>query len=595
MTVFRDLRRILGWVDGSLRRRWFILIPVMCVAAVLEALGAVALFGLLRLVMEPHRVRITAGVSQVWEMWPRDDPPAIVAALTIAVAIFYLMRGLFVGWAEWLKEATIARSIAQSAERLYAQYLAADYVFHLRRRSTSLIQEVSRSTNVAFQLVVGSAVNILAEVATIGAMVVVLAWIAPSRALIAVIVVVGLVAIPMLATGRVWVRFGQRQAALERQQLHLLQQSLGAVKEVKITGRESFFEARFRATRRALTSVVQRRTWLASALRLSVETTLIVCMLGVVLFVTMQRATGPDTVAVLALFAYTGFRVVPSANRIMLNAGYIREGRAFVQKADEDFRQLPPPARGHGASTAIDLGEALVAENVEFAYDAEAAPVLHGIHLRLRRGESLGIVGPTGAGKSTLVDVLLGLLPPTSGRVLIDGENLAGRERAWQRQVGYVPQDPYLLDDTIRRNVAFGVPDASIDEHAVARACSLAHLDEVIRQLPQGLDTPLGENGVRLSGGQRQRVAIARALYTDPVVLVFDEATGSLDSQTEREVTRAIAALHGSRTLIVIAHRLSTVQACDRLLFMRDGRIVATGTYEELLHDRSFRAMAMPE
>jgi ATP-binding cassette subfamily C protein len=216
------------------------------------------------------------------------------------------------------------------------------------------------------------------------------------------------------------------------------------------------------------------------------------------------------------------------------------------------------------------------------------------VNLRIKPGESIGIVGPTGAGKSTLVDVLLGLLRPTTGRVLLDGAELSGLERAWHRLVGYVPQDPYVLDDTVRRNIAFGVPDTQIDEHRLARACSLAQLEDVIRVLPDGLDTWLGEKGARLSGGQRQRVAIARALYGEPAVLVFDEATAALDNLTEREVTRAIAALHGTRTLIVIAHRLSTVQGCDRLIFLQDGRVAVTGAYNDLLRDPAFRAMAHP-
>jgi ATP-binding cassette subfamily C protein len=234
-----------------------------------------------------------------------------------------------------------------------------------------------------------------------------------------------------------------------------------------------------------------------------------------------------------------------------------------------------------------------VCEDVSFAYDPDATPALRHVYLRVQPGESLGIVGATGSGKSTLVALLLGLLQPTSGRIVLDGVPLAGHERAWQRLIGYVPQDPYLLDDTLRRNIAFGVSDAAIDDQRVARACSLAQLDELIRQLPQGMDTLLGEDGARLSGGQRQRVAIARALYSDPAVLVFDEATAALDNHTEREVTKAIAALQRTRTLIVIAHRLSTVRDCDRLIFLQDGRVAASGSYDELLQNAAFRQMAI--
>jgi ATP-binding cassette subfamily C protein len=294
----------------------------------------------------------------------------------------------------------------------------------------------------------------------------------------------------------------------------------------------------------------------------------------------------------LALFAYAGFRAVPSANRIMLNVGYLREGRPYARAVAADFGTLRgTAARPHGPEPTVEFRESLACEHVTFAYEASAHRALHDVNLRIRRGESVGIVGPTGSGKSTLVDVLLGLLRPTSGRVLLDGDDLAGHERAWQRLIGYVPQDPYLLDDTLRRNIAFGIPDALIDEQRLLRACTLAQLDDFVRQLPEALETSIGEDGVRLSGGQRQRIAIARALYQDPAVLVFDEATAALDNQTEREVTRAIAAVHGERTVIVIAHRLSTVAACDRLIFLQEGRIAAVGRYDDLMRNPGFRAM----
>ena len=565
----------------------------MAIAALLEALGAVAVFGLLRLVVEPHRVRITPGVSQIWLAWPTDDPAAIVALLIGLAAVFYVLRAGYLIWAEWFKEATVAKSAAKAADRLFGRYLAADYLFHLQRRSSSLIQEISRSTHVAFQLVAASVVNILAEAITIAALIVVLAIAAPGRTLGAVAVVLATVAVPFFATRRLWLRWGQRHHELEEHQLQVLQQSLGAITELKVAGREAFFESRLRGVRRDLARVEAAQAALTAAQRLGIETALIVGLLGVIWMVTRSGASGADTLSLMALLAYTGFRVVPSANRIMLNAGHFRAGRAFVQSAIVDFAALDRVGpRAQASEPSATFAEALVCEDVSFAYEDGHAPAVSHVYLRLAPGESLGIVGATGSGKSTLVALLLGLLPPTSGRILLDGVPLAGLERAWQRLVGYVPQDPYLLDDTLRRNIALGVPDALIDEHRVARACSMAQLDEMVRQLPQGMDTPLGEDGVRLSGGQRQRVAIARALYGDPAVLVFDEATAALDNQTEREVTRAIASLHNTRTLIVIAHRLSTVESCDRLIFLQDGRVAASGRYEELLQNAAFRAMA---
>ena len=588
-----ELGAVLGWLDTRLRLRWAVLIPVMCLAALLEAIGAIAVFGLLRLVVEPHRIRITPGISDVWLAWPTDDPRAILGLLIGLVAVFYVLRAAFLTWAEWLKESTVARSAAKAADRLFARYLAADYLFHLRRRTASPIQEVSRSTWVAYQLVVASVLNMFTESATIIALVAVLSLTAPLATLAAVAVVLAIVALPMVMTRRRWRRSGERLKALEEAQIHVLQQSLGAVKEVKIAGREAFFEGRLRAVRRELSTVETHRKTLGTLLRLTVETTLILGMLAVVWLISRGGASGADTVSLMALFAYTGFRVVPAANRIMLNAGQYREGRAYVSHAIADFRALRRVSpRPHGPEPVVAFAEALVCEDVSFAYEPAGPPAVSRVYLRLVPGESVGIVGATGSGKSTLVALLLGLLTPTSGRVVLDGAPLEGHERAWQRLIGYVPQDPYVLDDTLRRNVAFGVPDALIDEHRLARACSLAQLDDLIKQLPHGMDTEVGEHGARLSGGQRQRLAIARALYHEPAVLVFDEATAALDNQTEREVTKAIATLHGTRTLIAIAHRLSTVQGCDRLIFLQDGRIAASGTYDELLRNAAFRAIA---
>ena len=588
--MIRDVRTVLGWLAPRERWRWLALVPLVSIGALIEAGGALATFGLLRLVVEPDQVRTLPVVSQIWRAWPTDDPRAVVATLALAVGVFYLARALFLSWVEWLRQGIIFNSSAGAAERLLARYLAADYLFHVKRHSSSLIQPMTRASDIAYELVAGSAVNIFAEVVTIAALALVLLSSAPPITLAAVAIVLAVVLGPIVLTRRAWERIGESERALLQQQLHVLQQSLGAIKDVKISGRQPFFEEQFRHLKRDLTRVKQRRSWAAGAARHGVETTLVLSMLLVVFLVMRESASGSNTVSILALFAYSGFRVIPSSNRIMLNVGYLREAHPWVANMDADMRTLRAPVHRPFTPSPPFLLAALVCDDVSFRYDDGTSALEH-VSFSIRRGQSVGIVGGTGAGKTTLVDVLLGLLTPTSGRVVIDGQPLEGRERAWQRQIGYVSQDVYLLDDSLRRNIAFGIPDGAIDEARLAAAVALARLDEVVAALPQKLETVVGEHGVRLSGGQRQRVAIARALYHDPPVLLFDEATAALDNQTERDVTAAIAAVHGTRTVIAVAHRLSTVKACDQLIYLKDGRVAGIGTYQELLSDPGFRQL----
>lgn len=582
---------MIGWLPARARWPWLLLLPLAGLVAIVEAAGALAVFGLLRLVVDPELVKTAPVISQLFRTATIENPRAVVAGLALAVGVFYLLRAAFIAWAEWIRQGTVHGSSALVAERLLARYLAADYLFHVERRSASLIAPMTRATDIAYELCAGSAVNIFAEVVIIGALAVVLIVSAPPITLVTVAIVLGLVLIPIVLTRRLWERIGETESALHQQQLHLLQQSLGAIKDVKLTGRQPFFEERFRDVRRQLGDTKRRRASAATLARVGVEATLILGMLIVVFLVMRADSSGGDTVSVLALFAYTGFRVVPSANRIMLNSGYMREAHPWVRGMDEDMRKLRVPAIRPFEPSPPMLQSTLACEDVSFRYEDSPAPALEHVSFTIVRGQSVGIVGPTGAGKSTLVDVLLGLLTPATGRILIDGEPLAGKERAWQRQIGYVSQDVYLLDDTLRRNIAFGIPDGAIDEGRLAAAVFHSRLEEVINAMPQRLETVIGEDGVRVSGGQRQRVAIARALYHDPPVLVFDEATAALDNQTEREVTDAIANMHGARTLIAIAHRLSTVKSCDQLIYLRDGKLAGVGTYEELLRDPSFRLL----
>jgi ABC-type multidrug transport system fused ATPase/permease subunit len=282
-------------------------------------------------------------------------------------------------------------------------------------------------------------------------------------------------------------------------------------------------------------------------------------------------------VPTLALFAAAAFRLMPSVTRILNAIHTLRYGTPVDDALYDELKDAvyQPPAKATTRAPAFHTSIEL--SNITYSYPDGHRPALDAVSLAVRKGESVGFVGPSGCGKSTLVDLVLGLFVADAGRVMVDGQDIQQNVRAWQDQIGYVPQSVYLTDDTLRRNVAFGLANHQIDEAAVQRAIKAAQLDEFVASLPNGLETIVGERGVRLSGGEHQRIGIARALYHDPAVLVLDEATSALDAATEQGVMRAVTALQGSKTLLIVAHRISTVAQCDRLYRLEQGRVVAAG------------------
>jgi ATP-binding cassette subfamily C protein len=313
----------------------------------------------------------------------------------------------------------------------------------------------------------------------------------------------------------------------------------------------------------------------------------------VAVIIGIHGSTQSELVPLLGLFAYAGLRILPSLHWIVYYQNNLRFGAVPLDEVYRDWLDLSDAAGPEDTGERLPFRNQISLSNVSYSYAGAQRIALQEIDLVIRRGESVGIVGETGAGKSTLVDLILGLLQPTRGSILVDGCDIADRLPSWQRQIGYVPQSIYLMDDSIRRNIAFGVEDDEIDHDRVDVAVRMARIDEFIQSLPAGLDTVVGERGVRMSGGQRQRVAVARALYNDPEVLVFDEATAALDSQTEHELTREIQSLQRKKTLVIIAHRLDTVRHCDRLVFLKQGRVVDIAPFEELrARNAAFRQLA---
>ncbi|BCS30965.1 ABC transporter ATP-binding protein [Luteitalea sp. TBR-22] len=555
-----------------------------CVAAVVEGVGAGAALALGTALAEPGRAASLPLLSR-WAPAASGDPRDSILAITLAAVAFYLLRAVLLTAFAWAQERIVHRTVASTTTRLVRAYLAAPYAFHLGRNSAALIQAATQSADNAVALGLGSLVNLTTEAITLTGLVTVLAVAAPGPTLGAVVVIGLLLLAPLGLTRHLAPRLGESVRRLNEDVLRHVQQALAMFRDVRVAGAEAHFVDVVDRNRRRHAVLRGRTAALSTGVRLSIETILIVAVLVVVVVATRAGAEGGSLVGLMALYAYAGFRIVPAANRLSLNYSLLQGARPHIAIVCNDLARLATPGETRAATddAPLPFTERIAFEDVAYAYEGDRGAALQGIRLDIVRGDSIGIVGSTGSGKSTLVDVLLGLLPPSSGRLRVDGRDVRGHERAWQRRIGYVPQSVTLIDDTLRRNVAFGLPDGHIDEARVHEVLRLAQLDATVAGLPSGLDTVVGERGARLSGGERQRVAIARALYRDPDVLILDEATSALDSQTEQAIVAAIDHLRGVKTLVVVAHRLSTVRGCSRIVVLAEGRVVAEGAYEALL------------
>jgi ATP-binding cassette subfamily C protein len=594
--ALRVLSKSFAMLPGAIRWRWAILVPVAFLRGTLEAVAAAAVFALIKIISDPPSIGRLPVVSRVATMLPWHSAQARIVALTGLVALFYVVKNLFALGMEYFSHKVVGESVVALKNKMMRGYLAMPYPFYLRRNSADLIWNVDTAVDRVCQEAMSAAVIVASEILAAASIAAVLLYTAPKITLIAGCLLGGGLALLLKLTRSLASRYGYGRDRLSRAILRDLQQTFGGVKEIKVIGREEFFAGVLEQKLRGILKLGYLAKTLQASAPLFTETLFVGGALLVIALLSAKGVVRSEGLPLLALFSYAAFRIVPSVNRVAWGVNQIRGAARSANNLYDDYRLIAGLERvsadgddGH----AVMLNSAIELERVSFAYPEAEYPALHEISLTIRRGESIGIVGPSGAGKSTLADLLVGLLRPSSGRILIDGQDLFDRRYAWKHRVGYVPQSIFLLDESLTRNIAFGVADAEISVERVRAVVRMVQLEQLVATLPAGLDTVVGERGVRFSGGERQRVGIGRALYHDPDLLVFDEATSALDQATEAEVTRAIESLQGRKTLLVIAHRLATVRHCDRLVFIADGRIRACGRYDELMRDvDEFRRMA---
>lgn len=580
------------------RWRWLAVAALALAVSGLEAIGAGLVFVLLGLITEPGGEVEFPILGDVSDWLPDVDRSDLLIGAAAAIGLFFLIRGALQVIQTYVQNRISYNAGARLAVRLVRGYLAMPYSYHLRRESAEMVRNAITSVQEIVTRVVLPATKFIAEVLLVAGISVVLFATAPAASLIVVLVLGPMTYLVLrLVKARVK-RYGRVATDSAQESLQTLQQSLHGIRDVLLLGRERFFIRLFRGQRSRDAEARARQQTFSMLTSVLVEVLLVLFIVAFLIVTVQTSGTAGESFAVLGLFAYVAMRLKPSIQKIINAANNLRFATPAIEDLYRDLEDtsnaLDSLARGDNANGAPALQEVLLMRDVTFLYEDTEHPALTNANLKIHSGESVGICGPTGGGKSTLVDILAGLLEPSQGEVLADGIDIRSNLRHWHRQIGFVSQNMYLFDDTLRRNIALGVPDEQIDESAVHLAVGMSQLEEFVATLPKGLDSRVGEHGTMLSGGQRQRVAIARALYRDPDVLFLDEGTSALDNETEREFIGALQEFRGRKTVILIAHRLSTIRNCDRVYFVDKGRVFGGGSYDELYDENpTFRRMAV--
>ena len=597
--------RLLHFFDRRDRLRALELLALMLLGAAFEALGIAAVLPFVALIDDPQALERYAVLRRLYQLSGLASSRTFLIWCGVGLIAVYSFKALYLAGLSYLQYRFIVDAQVALSRRLLTAYLASPYAFHLQRNSAELQRVLNSDVLLVFNNVLVPTFRMLIELMVVAAVMVMLIVVAPVPAMLAIAVLGGTSVAFYAAIRRTTAAFGKAQTSRFGEMIQWVNQALGSVKEAKVLGRERFFVD---AYARSSTEYARAARFFGAASelpRLGIESFAVVGMLLVIVLLLLREQDLQRLIPTFGLFALAAVRLMPSLNRIVAGVTALRFFRASIDALYQDLADLeagppaglpdepPATARRLAVPGGARFTRAIEFRQVSFRYPGGHELALDDVSLTIERGQSVAFVGPSGSGKSTLIDVMLGLLPPSEGRVLVDGGDIHDDLRAWQGQVGYVPQSVYLLDDTIRRNVAFALADEAIDDRRVWDALAAAQLADFIGGLPEGLDTPVGERGVRLSGGQRQRIGIARALYHDPAVLVLDEATSAVDSAAEDAILREIAPADCGRTVILIAHRLTTIENCAALFVLKRGRLVASGSFADLLEaSDDFRSLA---
>ena len=595
--MLETFRRLLIVLTPRQRRHCGYVFALILIGGAIEMMGVASIMPFMTVLSDPEAVVQNEQMRALYELTGFTSADSFVIFLGVCFVLIFTLSICVRAVSEWAQLRFTKMRVHSIGSELKKKYLGQPYSWFLRQHSSRLATIILGEVNQAISKSLFPAMQLVASVILAVMLTAILLVLAPTVAVSAMLFLAVSYGVIYLIVRRPLLELGRKRYLSNVERYRVTQETFAGIKDVKVLCLEKNMLQRFMKPSYDTAHHEVRATILG---RLPAYLMQIVGFSGIVLVLLYLIATLGSMEAALptfSVFALAGYRLMPTLQQIYRNAASLRENTAALDNLIRDYRtldalpqvQLDDQPRLDPPTQAIEL------RDVSFRYPEAQVRALEDIDIRIPIFNRVGLVGATGSGKTTLVDIILGLLEPESGSVIVDSLEIdSSNVRRWRRCIGYVPQQIFLADDTVAANIAFGLAHKQIDLDAVERAARIANLHEfVTTQLPDGYQTKVGERGVRLSGGQRQRIGIARALYCDPDVLVMDEATSALDNATEKAVMGAVENLGGKKTVVLIAHRLSTVMSCDRIYMLEGGRVAASGTYSELI-DKSedFRYMA---
>ena len=571
------MKKINYVLDRGQKIRLLILLAAIIVGALFETLGVSAVLPLITVVTDPDVLNEDNNYSKLAKLLNISDVRTFILLMAVALIIVYIVKNIYILFMYNLQYRYTYNNQRRVSYRLMECYLSQDYLFHVSHNVAELQRNVGGDVNGFFQVVL-NVIQLFTEGVTCAALVIFLLM-QDVATTIAVIVLLSLfMLVVVLIFRKRMTRLGEENRRVGALLYKWISQSFGGIKEVKVTNREKYFLENYDGAYRRQVSIQRRQLLYGIAPRPIMET---VCICGLLGFISARIFLGANIrsfVPIVSVFAVAAIRMLPSFNRISNNVTAIMYNKPSLEAVYKDLQGIEELRQkvlhDNTDTTIIDFKTGIEVKNISFYYPANPDKIIvSDVSLTIPKNKSVALIGPSGSGKTTLADVILGVLEPQQGHIYADDIDVYEHLHAWHRIVGYIPQAIYLMDDTIRANVAFGEDPKDIDDERLWKALKEAQLDEYVREQKDGLDTIVGDRGIKLSGGQRQRIGIARALYRQPEVLILDEATSALDNDTETAVMESIDALSGTKTMIIIAHRLTTIRNCDIIYEVRDGKL----------------------